>query len=330
MAPQKHAVFFGELLLRLDTRGYERFVQSEAFVARYTGGEANAAAALAQWGVATYAVSKVPDHEIGQACINYLRRYGIHTDFVLRGPGRLGLLYVEAGASQRPAKVLYDREHTCFRSIQRGELDWDAILDGKDWFHFTGTAPALGPHVVDVLTDGLRVAAQQKITVSFDCNYRRALWTPEEAATTLEQILPHVDIFIGTHHDARTMFGIDAEPTESAAQLRRRFDFRAVAYTLREGTTASTDRFGGLFCDADGCDTSRVYDLQIVDRIGGGDAFTGGLIYALLAGWSRRQAVEFAAAAGCLKHSIPGDFNLVSLDEVLQLVDTGTAGRVQR
>lgn len=330
MNVQKHAVFFGELLLRLDTRGYERFVQAEALVARYTGGEANVAAALAQWGVATYAVSKVPDHEIGQACVNYLRRFGICTDWVLRGPGRLGILFVEAGASQRPAKVIYDRDQTCFRGIRPGELDWDAILEGKDWFHFTGTAPALGPNVVEVLTEGLRAAARRKITVSFDCNYRRALWTPTEAAAVLERILPDVDVFIGTHHDARALFGIDAAPADSAAQFCQRFDFQAVAYTLREGTTASADRFGGLLYDSQGCDTSRVYDLQIVDRIGGGDAFSGGLIYALLAGWPRRQAVEFAAAAGCLKHSIPGDFNLVSLDEVQQLVASGTAGRVQR
>ncbi len=326
----KSVVTFGELLLRLDTRGYERFVQSEGFGARYTGGEANVAAELAQWGVETFAVSKVPDHEIGQACVNYLRRFSINTDWVLRGPGRLGVLYVETGASQRSSKVVYDRDHTCFRGIRRGELDWDAILRGKDWFHFTGTAPALGPNVLAALKDGLRAAKRKKVTVSFDCNYRSTLWKHEEAARVLKGLMEYVDVFVGTHHDARTMFGIDAQPAESAALLRRRFGFRAVAYTLREGASASANRFGGLLCDAKGCDVSRSYDMQMVDRIGGGDAFTGGLIYSMLFRLPRRRMIEFAAAAGCLKHTIPGDFNLVSINEVQALADGDATGRIRR
>jgi len=327
---KKSLVAFGELLLRLDARGHERFVQSESFVARYTGGEANVAASLSQWGIDTFAVSKVPDHEIGQACVNYLRRFNINTDWVLRGPGRLGILYVETGASQRPSKVIYDRDHSCFRGIRRSEFDWNVILCGKDWFHFTGTAPALGSNVLAVLKDGLRAAERRGVTVSFDCNYRSALWSRDEAARVLESLMEYVDVFIGTHHDARTLFGIDAEPSESAAQLRRRFGFRCVAYTLREGANASVNRFAGLLCDARGCDVSRAYDMQMVDRIGGGDAYSGALIYALLMRWPRRESVEFAAAAGCLKHSIAGDFNLVSLEEVQQLVTTGESGKVQR
>ncbi len=323
-------VTFGELLLRLDSPGHQRLVQAESFTARYTGGEANAAAELAQWGVATYAVSKVPDHEIGQACINYLRRFGINTDWVVRGPGRLGILYVETGASQRPSKVVYDRDQTCFRGLRRGELDWQKILRGKDWLHFTGTAPALGPNVLAVLKDGLRVARQRGVTVSLDCNYRSTLWSRPEAARVLGGLMKSVDVFIGTHHDARELFGIDAEPAESAARLRHRFGFRAVAYTLREGQRSSGHRFGGLLCDARGCDLSRVYDLQIVDRIGGGDAFTGGLIYGLLQRWPRQRTVDFAAAAGCWKHSIPGDFNLASRAEIDRLIATGAAGIVQR
>jgi 2-dehydro-3-deoxygluconokinase len=330
MKTQKQVVCFGELLLRLDTPGHERFVQAESFRARYTGGEANVAAALAQWGVPAFAVSKVPDHELGQACINYLRRFGINTDWVLRGPGRLGILYVEAGASQRPSKVVYDRDHTCFREIRRGELDWNAILRGKDWFHFTGTAPALGSHALAVLQDGLRVAERLGVTVSFDCNFRSTLWSRQEAARVLSGLMKSVDVFIGTCHDARLLFGIDAEPAESAARLRQRFGFRVVGYTLREGASASVNRFGGLLCDERGCATSRVYDMQIVDRIGGGDAFSGGLIHGLLQHWPRQRTVDFAAAAGCLKHSIPGDFNLVSLAEVEQLVATGESGKVQR
>lgn len=324
-------VTFGDLLLRLDTPGHDRFVQAESFGARYTGGEANVAAALAQWGINTRAVSKVPDHEIGQACINYLRRFGIHTEWVVRGPGRLGILYVEAGASQRPSKVLYDRDHTCFRNLLRRELDWPAILRGQDWFHFTGTAPALGPGVLAVLKDGLRVARRLGVTVSFDCNFRSTLWSRETAARVLGGLMRSVDVFIGTHHDARELFAVNtAEPAESAALLRRQFGFRAVAYTLREGTSASVNRFGGLLCDARGCAVSRVYDMQIVDRIGGGDAFTAGLLYGMLNRWPSQRTVEFAAASGCLKHSIPGDFNLASLEEIEQLVASGEAGRVRR
>jgi len=327
---KKSVVTFGELLLRLDTPGHERFVQAESFVARYTGGEANVAAELAQWGVSSFAVSKVPDHEIGQACVNYLHRFNIDTDWVLRGPGRLGILYVETGASQRPSKVIYDRDHSCFRGLRRGELDWDAILRGKDWFHFTGTAPALGPNVLAVLKDALSAAKRRGVAVSFDCNFRSTLWSRAEAARVLKSLMPFVEVFIGTHHDARALFGIEAEPAESAALLRRRFGFRAVAYTLREGASASVNRFGGLLCDAKGCDVSRRYEMQMVDRIGGGDAFSGGLIYGLLQRWSRRRTIEFAAAAGCLKHSIPGDFNLASVAEVQQLVTSGESGKVQR
>jgi 2-dehydro-3-deoxygluconokinase len=280
-------------------------------------------------GRAGLAVSKVPDHELGQACVNYLRRFNINTDWVLRGPGRLGVLYVEAGGSQRPSKVVYDREQTCFRGTRRSELDWNAIPRGKDWLHFSGTAPALGPNVLAVLKEGLRVARQRGVTVSLDCNFRSALWSGETAARVLGGLMKSVDVFIGTHHDARELFGIAAEPAESAARLRRRFGFRAVAHTLREGQSSSSHRFGGLLCDARGCDVSRVYDLQIVDRIGGGDAFTGGLIYGLLHRWPRRKAVE-NAAAGCWKHSIPGDFNLASLAEIDRLIATGAAGTVQR
>ena len=326
---RKSLVAFGDLLL-LDTKGHERFVQSGEFVARYTGGEANVAAALSQWGVDAFAVSKVPDHELGQACVNYLRRFAINTDWVLRGPGRIGILYVETGASQRPSKVVYDRDHTCFRGIRRGELDWNAVLRGRDWLHFTGTAPALGSSVLAVLKDGLRAARRKGVTVSFDCNYRSALWSRKEASRVLAGLMEFVDVFIGTHHDARTLFGIDAEPAESAAQVRRQFGFRAVAYTLREGGSASVNRFSGLLCDAGGCDVSRAYDMQMVDRIGGGDAFSAGLIYALLMGWPRRRSIEFAAAAGCLKHSIPGDFNLVSVEEVRELAEKGESGRVRR
>jgi 2-dehydro-3-deoxygluconokinase len=323
-------VAFGELLLRLDTKGYERFVQAGELTARYTGGEANVAASLAQWGHEALAVSKVPAHEIGQACINYLRRYGVNTDWIVRGGERLGILYVETGASQRPSKVIYDRGHSSFREVQAQDFDWETILAGRDWLHFTGTAPALGESVLRVLEDALRTARRLGLTVSFDCNYRSTLWSVEEARRVLPGLIEHVDLFVGTSHDAETLFDVAGPPADSAARLRQKFGLKRVAYTLRQSPTASVNRLAGLLCDAKGCWTSREYEMHLVDRIGGGDAFTAGLIHGWTSGWQGPQIVEFAAAASCLKHSIPGDFNLVSLEDVRQLVETGEAGRVRR
>ncbi len=326
----KKFVAFGELLLRLDAKGHERFVQAQEFVARYTGGEANVAAALAQWGVETFAVSKVPAHEIGQACVNYLRRYGVNTDWIVRGGQRLGILYVETGASQRPSKVIYDRDHSAFREARPEEFDWEAIVSGKDWLHFTGTAPALGANVLGALGEALRTAKQRGLTISLDSNYRSALWSAGDARRVLAGLMEHVDVFVGTSHDAETLFGIAGSPAESAARTRERFGLRCVAYTLRQGPSASVNRLAGLLCDARGCCTSREYEMQMVDRIGGGDAFTAGLVYGLMSDWAPQRTVEFAAAASCLKHSIPGDFNLATLDEVEELAETGGCGRVRR
>ena len=323
-------VTFGELLLRLDTPGYERFVQAESFTARYTGGEANVAVALAQWGLETFAVSKVPAHELGQACVNMLRRHGVNTDHVLRGGDRLGILYVETGASQRASKVIYDRADTSFRTLKRGEMDWQAILSGRDWLHISGTAPALGENVRAVVREGLHEAKRLGVAVSLDMNYRSSLWPMAEARRVLGGLLRDVDVFVGTTHDAAALFDIDGEPAESAQALRKRFDLRAVAYTLRGGSGATGGSLAGLLCDAKCVCESRRHDMQFVDRIGGGDAFTAGLIYGLLGRWPAQRTVEFAAAAGCLKHSIPGDFNLVSLDEVQALASGGGSGRVQR
>jgi 2-dehydro-3-deoxygluconokinase len=323
-------VAFGELLLRLDTRGHERFVQAGEFLARYTGGEANVAVALAGWGHETFAVSKVPAHEIGQSCVDALRRHGVNTDGIVRGGDRLGILFVETGASQRATRVIYDRQHTSFRDARPSEFDWEAILAGKDWLHFTGTAPALGASVLESLRSALATARRLAIPVSFDCNFRSTLWSQAEAREVLPALMGDVAVFVGSEHDAAALFDIGGSPSESAAALRRRFGFRCVAYTLRQGESASVNRLSGLVCDASGCRTSREYTMHVVDRVGGGDAFTAGLLHGLASGWDAQRVVEFAAAASCLKHTIPGDFNLVSLDEVEQLVTRGEAGPVRR
>ncbi len=297
------------------------------------------AVSLAQFGVEAFMVSKVPAHEIGQACINALRRFGLNTDYVVRGGDRLGLLYMEAGASQRPTKVIYDRCPSSFRQIRPDDFDWNGILAGKDWFHFSGTAPALGKEVVAVLTAGLATARQLGLTVSCDCNYRSKLWSMEEAGRVLTPLLSYVDVLVCGKDDPQQVFGIlpeqaglaDAERDQHVAQLmRRRFDLDCVAMTFRQAVSASVNRWAAMLRHRDGACRSRQYEIQIVDRVGGGDAFAAGLIFSLLSGFEPQRTIEFAAASACLKHSIPGDFNLVNLDEVLALMDGDASGKIQR
>lgn len=323
-------VAFGELLLRLDTPGNERFVQAGRFTARFTGAEANAAVALAQWGVDAFAVSKVPDNEIGQACVNFLRRYGVKTCHILRGGPRLGVLFIETGASQRPTKVLYDRAGSSFSCADPGEYDWPAILKGKQWFHFSGTAPALGPGVLAALKAGLAEAKQRGITISFDCNYRSTLWPLERAKPILRELLGLADVFIGTPYDATLIFGIKGTPASSARALARKYSLKAVAYTLRKGNSASFGTIAGLLFEGHAGARSREYEMKMVDRIGGGDAFSAGIIYGMLSGWDVRKTVNFAAASSCLKHSIPGDFVLATMSEIEEVTATGGASRVKR
>ena len=335
----KRVVTFGELLLSLSSKSHQRLVQAEEFVVRYTGAEANVAVSLAQLGFEAFAVSKVPAHEIGQACINTLRRYGVHTDYIVRGGDRLGLLYMEVGASDRPTKVIYDRSPSSIRQLRPGEIDWDAILAGKDWFHFSGTAPALGKEVVEALTAGLAAARRLGVSVSCDCNYRSKLWSMEEAGRALASLLPYANVVICGKDDPQKIFGLvpvreglpQAEHEQQMAELlRQRFNLDAVAMTFREAVSASVNGWSAMLCRQDGCRRSRRYEIQIVDRVGGGDAFAAGLIFGLLSDYPPQQAIDFAAAAACLKHSVPGDFNLVSREEVEQLLTGGQSGRVQR
>jgi 2-dehydro-3-deoxygluconokinase len=337
-------VAFGDLLLRLNPPGHLRFVQADTFEVRFTGAEANSAAMLAGFGVETCAVSRVPDNEIGDACLGYLRRYGIDTTHVARGGDRIGIFFLETGASQRPSKVIYDRNHTSFQTAGPGDFDWDAILDGADWLHFSGTAPALGPSVRAVLEEGLSMAAGAGVTVSCDLNYRARLWSPEEASGVMTGLMQYVDVMIGNEEDAHQVFGIHAEGSdvtrgelvhasyrEVSRKLVERFGFRYVATTLRGSVSASINNWAGMLYDGSDHYTSRTYEIHpIVDRVGGGDSFSGGLIYGLLNGWDPQRVVEFAAAASCLKHSVAGDFGLLSPAEVELLAGGDSSGRVQR
>ncbi len=340
----KKIVLFGELLLRLAPRGFGRLVQADELEVRYTGAEANAGVSLANFGMEAYAVSRVPDNDIGQACLNYLARFRVDTRHVARGGERLGLFYLETGAAQRPSKIIYDRGRSSFSTCGPGTFDWDRICEGKDWLHFSGTAPALGTGVVEALKEGLSAAKRHGLTVSCDLNYRAKLWSPADANRVMSALMPSVDVLVGNEEDAEKVFGIRAAGADVEAgkldgasyrdvaeQLKKRFGMSRVATTLRESVSASANGWSGLLSDATGHYVSRRYDISpIVDRVGAGDAFTGGLIYGLLSGLPPQECVDFAAAASCLKHSIPGDFNLVSVDEVKALMAGRSSGRVQR
>ena len=343
MAESKKAVFFGELLMRLATPRFERLVQAREFMVGYTGAEANAAVSLANFGMDAYAVSFVPDTEIGQACVNYLRQFGVHTDFVLRGGERLGTFYLETGAAQRPSKVIYDRAHSSITELKPGMIDWEKVFSGKQWFHWSGTAPALGDSMAATTREACVAAKRGGLTVSCDLNYRRKLWTPEKARRVMTDLMQHVDVLIGNEEDSAIVLGVaapgvdvakgrlDAERyKDMAAELHRRFAFKYVATTLRASISASENGWSCLLSDGRQCYMSREYRIWVVDRVGAGDAFSGGLIYSLLSGMSCQDTVEFAAAASCLKHSIHGDFNQVSREEVMALVRGSGSGRIQR
>ncbi len=337
---KKQAVFFGELLMRLATKRHERFVQAREFDVGYTGAEANAAVSLANYGVDCTMVSRVPDTEIGQACVNHLRGFGLNTDHITRGGRRLGTLFLETGASQRPSAVIYDRTGSAFSELQVGDIDWDNIFPGKDWFHFCGTAPALGDNLADVVSEACRCAREHGLTVSCDLNYRSKLWTPEEARPVMTGLMEHVDVLIGNPHHADVMLGItpggkgedDAtDCADVAAQLHATFGCRYVAMTMREDISASETTLSALLQDGETSHAGTSYTIRhIVDRVGAGDAFAGALTYGLLSGMSPQETIEFATAAACLKHSVPGDFNLVSLDEVLALARNRNHAGIRR
>jgi 2-dehydro-3-deoxygluconokinase len=341
---KKKVVTFGELLLRLAPRGYERFVQADSFDARYTGAEANAAVSLVNYGMEAYVVSKVPANEIGQACLDYLSRFRVNVDHVARGGERLGIFYLETGAAQRPSKIIYDRAHTSISDSGPEDYEWKAICEGKDWFHFSGTLPALGEKPRARLLEALKAARSAGLTVSCDLNYRAKLWSPEEAQRVMPGLMEYVDVLIGNEEDAEKAFGMKAEHSESskglvpedsyaelAKRLVDRFHLKYVATTLRESRSASSNGWSGLLCDGKRAYPSKKYVIEpIVDRVGGGDSFSGALIYAMLSGHDPAYCVEFATAAACLKHSILGDFNLCSADEVKALLAGEASGRIQR
>ena len=338
-------ITFGEIMFRFNPEGFLRLVQADKLEVSVAGGEANVSVSLANYGLDTAFVSKVPTHEVGDCVIRGLRTYGIDTKHVLRGGRRLGIYYVEKGASQRPSKVIYDRENSAISEADPSEFDWDAIFEGAEWFHWTGITPALSDNMVQATLDACKKAKEKGITVSCDLNYRKKLWTREKAGQVMAQLLPYVDVCIANEEDCADVFGIHAEGTDIeggklnhqgyisvARQLSQRFGCKKVAITLRGSISASENDWAGMLYDAatDTANFSRQYNIKIVDRVGGGDSFGGGLIYALSQGYSDADAINFAVAASCLKHTIEHDFNQVKVDEVLALMKGSGSGRVQR
>ncbi|QNB45347.1 sugar kinase [Thermanaerosceptrum fracticalcis] len=339
----KKVVTFGEIMLRLSTPNYQRFVQAESFDVTYGGGEANVAASLANYGLDAYFVTKVPDNPMGQAAINHLRRYGVHTDHILKGGPRLGIYFLEYGASQRPSKVVYDRANSSISQVKAGEFDWEKIFQGADLFHFTGITPALGDAAAAATLEACQAAKKMGVTVSCDYNYRKNLWSPQKANEIMSRLMEYVDIGIGNEEDAEKVFGIHATGTDVtsgqlslegyksvARQLVERFGFKKTAITLRESYSAFDNGWSALLYDGKEFYHSKKYNIHIVDRVGGGDSFVGGLLYGLLSGMSNQEALEFGVAASCLKHTIHGDFNHVTVSEVKSLMEGDASGRVQR
>lgn len=336
-------ITFGEIMLRLQPFGFERFVQAREYEATFGGGEANVAVSLANFGKDASFVTGLPDNDIGKACLQELHRYGVSTEFVVQKSGRMGIYYCEKGASQRPSKVIYDRAGSVAAGLQVGDIDWKAVFADAEWFHFTGITPALSDNMAEVTLEACKAAKEMGVRISCDLNYRKKLWSKEKAGKVMGQLVPFVDLLIANEADADDVFGIKAAESDVtkgeidlegyrsvAKQLTERFGCNMVAITLRESVSASRNLWSGLLYDGESMFVSKKYDMQIVDRVGGGDSFGAGLIYGLTEGYAPKDALEFAVAASCLKHSVEGDFNMVTVGEVQALAGGDGSGRVQR
>ncbi len=336
-------VTFGELMLRLAPENYLRFVQSDKYEATFGGAEANVAVSLANFGVECAFVSKLPAHEIGQAAVNSLRKFGVDTSKIVRGGDRVGIYYCEKGASQRPSKVIYDRAGSSIATAKSEDFDWNNIFDGVNWFHFTGITPALSDSAAEIVLQAVKAAKEKGITISCDLNFRKKLWSKEKASKIMGEICNYVDVCIANEEDAKDVFGIEAENTDInsgkldregyisvAKQLTKKFNFKAVAITLRESLSANDNNWSGMLFAGGNAYFSKKYAMHIVDRVGGGDSFGAGLIYSFLLNYDEQKSIEFAVAASCLKHSVEGDYNMVSVSEVQTLANGNASGRVQR
>lgn len=336
-------ITMGELMLRLAPPGNARFIQAPVLNVEFGGGEANVAVSLANYGHHACFVSKLPAHEIGQAAVNSLRRYGVDTSFIARGGERIGIYFQETGSAMRPGKVIYDRAHSAISEAKPGDFDFDRIFEGADWFHWTGITPALSDGAAELVRLACQAAKRHNVTVSCDLNFRAKLWTGEKARSVMTPLMEYVDVCIGNEEDAQKCLGftpkadVEGGKTEAEGyrdifrQMTEKFGFKYTAATLRESFSASHNGWKALIYDGKEFYESKRYDIDpIVDRVGGGDSFSGGLIHGLLTMPSMKDALEFAVAASALKHTIPGDVNLVSEAEVQSLAAGNASGRIIR
>lgn len=342
----KKVVTFGEIMLRLSPPGYQRFGQARAFDVIYGGGESNVAVSLAHFGMPVDFVTRLPNNDLGDACIQFVRQYGVGVDKIVRGGDRLGIYFLEMGTMQRGSKVIYDRAHSSIATVERGMIDWQAVFSDADWFHWTGITPAISAGTAAVCLEAVQVAKQMGLTVSCDLNYRKNLWKwGKSAGEVMPELVRYCDVAIGNEEDAAKVFGIHAPDTDVTTgkveadkyryvceELHRQFDgLNTIAVTLRGSISASHNTWSGVLWRGGVFYSGAQYDItHIVDRVGGGDAFGAGLIYGLRTGDDPQKALDFAIAASCLKHSILGDFNLVSVDEIEKLMKGDASGRVSR
>lgn len=340
----KRVVTFGELMLRLTPSGYDRFFQNDQIQATFGGGEANVAVSLANFGLDSVYVTKLPDHAIGEAAVNSLRYFGVDTTRIVRGGDRVGIYYLEKGAAQRSSVCIYDRAHSAIAEASASDFDWDSIFKGADWFHLTGITPALSDALADICLEACRTAKQRGLTVSLDPNYRAKLWRVEKASAVLSRLLPFVDVLITNENQAAELFGVSVPASEIdgdevsnegyrclAEELGEKYGIKTVALTERRTYSAEDNRFTAKLWSEGRLYPAWVYRItHMIDRVGAGDAFAAGLIYALGTAMEPQTAIDFATAAGCLKHSVEGDYNRVSVSEVEKLARGESAGRVQR
>ena len=336
---------FGEILLRLASPGYTKLFQKDSLDATFCGGEANVVVSLARFGLSSQFLTKLPDNDVGYAAVNSMRYFGVDVSKVIYGSGRMGLYYLEKGVSQRPSKVIYDRTYSAISMAERTDFDWETIFESVDWFHWTGINPALSSSMVDISMDACKAAKKKGIIVSCDLNYRKNLWSSEQAKQVMTELMPYVDICVANEEDAEKVLGISVEGNDiEAGKLNRAgyeyvarticetYGCKKVAITLRESYSASVNGWSAMLFDAfeNKAYYSRKYDIQIVDRVGGGDSFTAGIIYSLIMGKENQEAIEFATATSCLKQTMEGDYNRSTIAEVEQLIRSGGNGRVVR
>lgn len=336
-------ICFGEIMGRLCPPGYKKIVQANSFDVTFAGGEANVAVSLANYGENPFYVTKIPDNDLGASVLRTLKAYDVDTSEIVIGGERLGMYYVEKGASQRPSKVIYDRKYSSISTANAEDFNWDKILDGATWFHTTGITPALSDNCIEITKDALKACKKRGITVSCDLNYRKNLWSEEKAKSVMTDFMQYVDVCVGNEEDAEKVLGLAADNTDVTAgkinrdgytqvakKIESEYGCKTVAITLRESYSASVNGWSAMLYKDGQSYFSKKYDIQLVDRVGGGDSFVGGLLYTLLNDFEPQKSIEFAVAASCLKHTIEGDFNQVSISDVEKLMSGDGSGRVQR